>query len=166
MARKRKYTQDLVAEHIKNVTSWAGLIRSFGLKETGGNYVHMQRLAHEFGIDTSHFTGKGWSRGKTATTDKSVARVTKKIQKYADHEILVENAPAWIKVARLRKALFSLGREYKCEICGIDSWLGKPLTLHLDHKNGINSDHRPNNLRFLCPNCHQQTPTWGYRKKS
>jgi 5-methylcytosine-specific restriction endonuclease McrA len=39
----------------------------------------------------------------------------------------------------------------------------KELVLELDHINGNNRDHRPNNLRFLCPNCHSQTPTWGNR---
>ena len=32
--------------------------------------------------------------------------------------------------------------------------------LQLDHINGINTDHRLENLRLLCPNCHSQTPTY------
>lgn len=50
---------------------------------------------------------------------------------------------------------------YKCAICGIDSWNGKKLSLELDHINGINNDNRLENLRFLCPNCHSQTSTYG-----
>ena len=50
---------------------------------------------------------------------------------------------------------------YKCAICGIDSWNGKRLSLELDHINGINNDNRLENLRFLCPNCHSQTSTYG-----
>ena len=50
---------------------------------------------------------------------------------------------------------------YKCAICGIDSWNGKVLSLELDHINGINSDNRLENLRFLCPNCYSQTSTYG-----
>ena len=34
------------------------------------------------------------------------------------------------------------------------------LVLHLDHINGKKFDHRLENLRFLCPNCHSQTPTY------
>ncbi len=37
---------------------------------------------------------------------------------------------------------------------------GKSLSLHLDHKNGVNNDNRLDNLRFLCPNCHSQTETY------
>lgn len=52
-------------------------------------------------------------------------------------------------------------KEYKCEQCGIqDSWNGKPLVLELDHANGKHNDHRLENLRFLCPNCHSQTSTF------
>ena len=50
--------------------------------------------------------------------------------------------------------------EYKCQKCGISEWLGNPLTLQLDHINGVNNDHRLTNLRFLCPNCHSQTDTY------
>jgi 5-methylcytosine-specific restriction endonuclease McrA len=56
--------------------------------------------------------------------------------------------------------------EYKCSMCGIFEWMDKPLSLQLDHINGINNDNRIENLRFLCPNCHTQTPTWGFKKRN
>ncbi|MDQ2865095.1 MAG: hypothetical protein M3R51_02605 [Candidatus Eremiobacteraeota bacterium] len=33
--------------------------------------------------------------------------------------------------------------------------------MHLDHINGVRVDHRLENLRMLCPNCHSQTETYG-----
>ena len=54
---------------------------------------------------------------------------------------------------------------YKCAICGITHWNGKALSLELDHINGINNDNRLENLRFLCPNCHSQTTTYGSRNQ-
>lgn len=57
--------------------------------------------------------------------------------------------------------------EYKCvgEDCGnTGEWLGKPISLELDHINGVNNDNRIENLRFLCPNCHSQTPTFRVKK--
>jgi hypothetical protein len=49
----------------------------------------------------------------------------------------------------------------KCDACGITEWLGRPLAMHLDHINGMKNDHRLQNLRMLCPNCHSQTDTYG-----
>lgn len=56
---------------------------------------------------------------------------------------------------------------YICSICGMKpEWQGKPLTLILDHINGENHDDRLENLRWVCPNCNQQLPTTGYKKKT
>jgi hypothetical protein len=35
-------------------------------------------------------------------------------------------------------------------------WNGQKLKVILDYKNGNNTDNRPKNLRFLCPNCDSQ----------
>ena len=35
-------------------------------------------------------------------------------------------------------------------------WNGNALELILEHRNGVNTDNRPKNLRFLCPNCDSQ----------
>jgi 5-methylcytosine-specific restriction endonuclease McrA len=53
----------------------------------------------------------------------------------------------------------------RCQTCGLTSWLGQPLTMHLDHINGKRNDHRLENLRMLCPNCHSQTDTYGGRNR-
>jgi hypothetical protein len=52
-----------------------------------------------------------------------------------------------------------------CEECGISEWRNKPLSIQLDHCNGINTDHRLENLRMLCPNCHSQTETFGVKNR-
>lgn len=35
----------------------------------------------------------------------------------------------------------------------------------LDHINGVNNDHRFENLRFLCPNCSFTLDTYGARNR-
>lgn len=56
---------------------------------------------------------------------------------------------------------------YKCAICGQEPiWNGKPLTLTLDHINGVNTDDRLENLRWVCPNCDRQLDTFGSKNAS
>jgi 5-methylcytosine-specific restriction endonuclease McrA len=53
----------------------------------------------------------------------------------------------------------------RCDECGLTEWLGMPLVVQIDHVNGVANDHRLENLRMLCPNCHSQTETYGRRNR-
>jgi hypothetical protein len=44
-------------------------------------------------------------------------------------------------------------------------WNDRPLPLILDHVNGNRHDNRPDNLRYLCPNCDSQLDTRGGANK-
>ena len=52
----------------------------------------------------------------------------------------------------------------QCDTCGLYEWQGKYITLECDHIDGDNENNDRENLRYLCPNCHAQTPTWRGRK--
>jgi len=45
------------------------------------------------------------------------------------------------------------------------TWNGKTLPVILDHREGVNSDNRPESLQYLCPNCDSQLPTQGGRNR-
>jgi 5-methylcytosine-specific restriction endonuclease McrA len=54
----------------------------------------------------------------------------------------------------------------ECSICG---WNKKPegqefTPYELDHINGNPTDHRLENLRIICPNCHSLTETYRFRR--
>ena len=64
-------------------------------------------------------------------------------------------------VFKLKKRLYDAKIKFNiCEICGISDWNDKPLECELDHIDGNSSNHKLENLRILCPNCHSQTTTF------
>lgn len=80
-------------------------------------------------------------------------------QRLIHEQIFCENSK--VDRATVKKRIIKEGLlPYKCFKCGINNWCEEQLSLHLDHINGISNDHRIDNLRFLCPNCHSQTPTY------
>ena len=56
-------------------------------------------------------------------------------------------------------------KDNRCELCGIDSWRGEPLSLALHHVNGDPNDNRLVNLELQCPNCHSQTENFAGRNR-
>lgn len=50
--------------------------------------------------------------------------------------------------------------KYECKTCNLKEWNNRPISLHIDHINGVRNDNRIENLRLLCPNCHSQTDTY------
>lgn len=101
------------------------------------------------------FSSCAWTDAVRRGALKAKAR-----QRAALHYILSSEATRW----GVRRRLLEEGLlRYECYECGIKEWFGERLPLHLDHINGIKNDHRLENLRMLCPNCHSQTKTFGGR---
>ena len=65
---------------------------------------------------------------------------------------------------RLRKRVI-YEQDEKCNSCGIDEWMSKPISLELEHKDGNHHNNLRDNLEALCPNCHSQAETYGVKNK-
>ena len=137
---------------IKESYSLAEVLRKLGRRDCGGNYKTLQKYIDKYNLDTSHFTGQTWNRGKTGEETAVIPL----------DQILKENTN--YKSSYLKDRLIKAGlKEYKCEICGnTGEWQGKPMTLELHHINGNHYDNRLENLQILCLPCHSQTDS--YRK--
>ncbi len=82
-----------------------------------------------------------------------------------DLDKILSGAHPHFQTYKLKNRLLNEGRLVnKCAVCGIDTWNNKQLNLELDHIDGNRINHKLNNLRLLCPNCHAQTDT--YRSKN
>ena len=149
MARKKRWKNSHLVKAVSFSSSVRQVLHKLNLAEAGGNYEHIRRYIHELKLDTSHFTGKGWSKG---------LKIPKK-PIFSLKEILVNKSN--FQSFKLKKRLFKEDiKAEKCEECG---WANKAkdgrIPLELDHINGDRHDNRIENLRILCPNCHSLQPT-------
>ena len=117
----------------------------------GIHFNTFKRYAVKFGVYNPNQSGKGLTKKNNGS-------------KIPTDEILEGNHPQY-QTNKLRLRLIEEGiKEEKCEICGIEDWLGKRLAFELDHIDGNSNNHLLKNLRVVCPNCHSQTET--YRAKN
>ena len=155
-AERRGWTDEELRAAVARSRSIRGVLVELGLKVGGSQYVAIRRHIDRLGLDTAHFTGQGW----TAGLQRPVPRPARPLA-----DVLVRDSD-YGHTATLRKRLIAEGlKEPRCEQCGLDEWCGVPMPLQLDHINGDRTDHRLENLRILCPNCHALTDTWCARNR-
>ncbi|WP_405808111.1 HNH endonuclease [Streptomyces sp. NBC_00210] len=151
-----RWTSDVLEPVVAASTSMCEVLRRLGLEVVGGHHTHISRRVKTLGIDTSHFT-------PPSRAGESRSRRT-------PQALLVEQAPGSarrIPSERLRPAMTALGVAERCALCGTEPfWRGRPLPLEVDHVDGDWRNNRPENLRFLCPNCHSATDTYRGRGKA
>lgn len=156
--KKLKYTNKQLEQAIKNSKSWRQVAVALGLNPDGGGaYQCLKRITRENNYDTSHFTGQGHNKGKT--WNMLSLRIP-------NSQLFCKDSKHIRAVIRKRIIKDNLLPHDICSKCGIKEWIGKKLVMVLDHINGDGNDHRLENLRFICPNCNSQLPTFSGRNKN
>ena len=155
MGKSKVYipTDEEFAKIVAEANTYSDCLRALGLSTKGGSSTDiLKKRIKELNLSVDHF-GRQGRQSYTA--------------RYTLDEILIEHS-FYHNIASLKRRLINENRlEYKCTCCGnTGEWLGQPLSLQLDHINGINDDHRIENLRFLCPNCHAQTNSFSGKNKN
>lgn len=146
----RALTPGDIRDAIPGARSRADVLRRLGIEPTVANSKALARRIEKLGIDTSNLLGRAHNRGR---------RVSPRYALPLD-QVLVRGRPC-PATSTLKKRLFQEGlKERCCETCGIRTWLDKPISLELHHRNGDRSDNRLANLMLLCPNCHSLTDTY------
>lgn len=145
MSKIKQLSDTEFTQLINESTSYNNFLKNIGMSHGRSSYDLIKERCDRLKLDTSHF--------KTSHTS---------VSKIPLDDMLIENS-AYTNNPRLAKRLVNEKKlEYKCDICGnVGMWNNKPLSLQLDHINGNHKDNRVENLRFLCPNCHTQTDTYG-----
>ena len=132
---------------LKNNRTWTSFAMACGFESaSGGRKILTQRI-EMLGLDTNHFDCRQIDNDKIFVVDSH-----------------------YVNGRNIKKRLaLDFDRVYECAACknssftkrdGVLMWNDQEITLQLEHINGVNNDHRPQNLCFLCPNCHSQTSTF------
>lgn len=159
MRKKRSLIYKLPADQFKKLLveskTYSDVCRSFGISNRGGNIATIKRRILQEGLGelVSHYNNNAkFARiPKSLNLEEALARYFTK-----ENETQTNILKKYVKQYNLL--------EEKC-VCGLtDNWQNHKLVLQLDHINGDRRNNLLENLRFLCPNCHSQTPNYAGRK--
>lgn len=143
------YTEKELIEAVNASGSMRQLMAVLGYRQSGQTAKMLKKKIVELGLEPPK--GGDHARRRRELSD-----------------ILVEDS-TYVTAGNLKPRLIRAGHlEAKCYGLGCsvtDEWLGKPITLQLEHVNGVHTDNRVENLILLCPNCHTQTSTWGRKTR-
>lgn len=147
---QKKMTEEKVRAVIANSLSIADVLKNLEMSITTANYRAFHKAVKVYDLNINHFLGQAHLKNQIRNIKTTIPL----------NQILVEDS-SYLGISQLKKRLIKEGLlTYKCYECGLTKWRNKNISLQLDHINGIHDDHRIENLRLLCPNCHSQTETF------
>ncbi len=135
------------------------------LSQLGERLVYTE-AASKVGLHHNTFRGRAKKIGCYSPNQGGKGKTKKRAPVYRLSDILEGKVPHY-QTYKLGRRIIKEGIiTYECKICGISEWEGTKLSLELDHIDGNSRNHRLENLRWLCPNCHSQTPTFRSKKRT
>lgn len=138
---------DLLRKVVKEKDSYSHVLDFFGFKNS--NNTSLKNIIKSNNIDISHF--KSFNEHFSYLRLKNTIPLDKVLIKDSNYN------RGSLKARLLRGGYL----KDECSKCGLGpEWCGEKLSLQIDHINGVRNDHRLENLRILCPNCHTQTHTY------
>ena len=147
MRNYKRYDVAEVRTAILNTGSLRQALKLLGKPPVGGNSMHLAKFCDKNDIDRSHHLGQAHNRGTTSN------------RKLDPRSRLVTREPnsGRQKAGYLREGMLASGVDFVCSQCNNPGeWMGKQLTLEVDHIDRCHWNDLLTNLRFVCPNCHQQ----------
>jgi Zn finger protein HypA/HybF involved in hydrogenase expression len=162
MARKRTnifwtMSKEDLLELLENSESVSDILRKCGVRFCGGNHQTLYTVLEERGINADYYKLKYGIIHSKKTSEQG------RRKKLPLELALVENS-SYSRKDLKRRLIEDKILENKCQKCKLgNEWGGEPLSLQMDHINGVYNDNRLENLRLLCPNCHSQTEDFAGR---
>ena len=147
MARSRRCTDEDIIQAVSTSDNMSDAARKCGIHLSSFK-IHAKRL----GLYKPNQSGKGIKASDVELRSKTIPLVEILRGMHSQYQTLL-----------LKRRLIKEGiKSDVCEGCG---FTGGKCALTLDHINGVGNDHRLENLRILCPNCHAATDTFAGRNK-
>lgn len=147
-----KYTKEKLEKAVLFCSSYADVARYFEISPHGGAQNNLKKKIEKFNISVDHFKGQAWSKGIVLGNKRKTA---------SEILIVLPTGSNREKSYLLRRAMVEKGIIEECCYCNIKkTWNDLPIVLEIDHIDGNYLNNSISNLRFMCPNCHSQTPTY------
>jgi hypothetical protein len=149
----RAWTASDLEQAVAASVSIAQVLRRLGLRAAGGNYPVIRRAIEQANLDTSHFKGQAWNKHVSLGPRRSLDAYLSNMHPINSHRL---------RLRLIDEGVFAA----TCNRCGGTEWLGQPIPLELEHRDGNSANNSLENLELLCPNCHALTPTYRGKNKN